>query len=227
MKAGKTILALVMGAALALPAAAWQNPPKHRDGKRGANVPRLGVGTPRSEPGRGRKDRQTFRRPGNRGPGRHGGDWLRKMHNLPADQQERALQNDPEFQRLSPEAQARLRERLRQFNKLSPEQRERMLNRWEQFEHLTPEQQQQARRLHQRMRELPEARRRMMYRALQHLRDMPAGERQRVLASDRFRNMFSDEERNLLRGMAEMGPPPDAPPGAPPEDGPPPSDMPK
>jgi hypothetical protein len=62
------------------------------------------------------------------------------------------------------------------------------------------------------MRQMPEERRRMMYRALHHLRDLPAGERQRLLGSERFRNTFSDEERDLLRGMSEMGPPPGPPP---------------
>ncbi len=58
---------------------------------------------------------------------------------------------------------------------------------------------------------------------------MPADQRQRVLASERFRNNFTDEERELLRGMAEIGPPPDAPPGGPPDDAPPPpeADAPK
>ncbi|MGH8459138.1 MAG: DUF3106 domain-containing protein, partial [Nevskiales bacterium] len=149
-----------MGAALALPAPALQNPAPP---KRPASEQQLRAGSPGREHGRGKRGRKDFRR-----PGRHGGDWLRKMHNLPADEQERALQNDPEFQRLSPEAQARLRERLRKFNNLPPEQRERMFDRWERFEHLTPEQQQRARRLHHRLRELPEARRRMRYRALRH-----------------------------------------------------------
>ena len=172
------------------------------------------------EPGRGRSFGRRDRGSVRRGPGPHGGDWLRKIHNLPPAEQERALQNDPEFQRLSPEEQGRLRERLRKFNSLPPEQKERILNRWERFEHLTPEQQERMRGLHQRMRQMPEERRRMMYRALRHLRDMPAEERDRVLGSERFRNLFSSQERDLLRGMAEIGPPPDAP-DAPLQDAPP------
>jgi hypothetical protein len=213
----KTIFVLVTAAGLALPALALPTP--QAPPKRTGEQQKFRDG----EPGRGRygkRDHKGFRR-----PGRHGGDWLRKMHNLPAEDQERALQNDPEFQRLSPEAQTRLRERLRKFNSLPPERRQRMLERWERFEHLTPEQQERMRGFHQRMRQMPEERRRMMYRALHHLRDMPPGERERVLASDRFRNSFSDEERDLLRGMAENAPPPregtrdgesDAPPDTPP-----------
>ncbi|MGH9557094.1 MAG: DUF3106 domain-containing protein [Terriglobales bacterium] len=223
MRIGNTIFVLVTAAALALPALALPasqegGPPLKRTGEqkkfRGADSGRKGGWDKRGRPARR-----------GRGPGRHGGDWLRNIHNLPPAEQERALQNDPEFQRLEPEEQARLRERLRKFNSLPPEKRQRMLDRWERFEHLTPEQQARARLLHHRMRELPEERRRMMYRALHHLRDMPPGERERVLASERFRSAFSSEERELLRGMAEIGPPPesaDDAPDAPPADAPPP-----
>ena len=215
MNAGKIILVLTVGTALALPAMALQNPA--RPPQQAGRDQQFRGGASDGGHGSGKRGDKDFRR-----PGRHGGDWLRKMHNLPPDEQERALQNDPEFQRLAPEIQARLRERLRKFNNLSPEQRERMLNRWERFEHLAPEQQQRARRLHNRMRELPEARRRMMYRALHHLRDMPADQRERVLSSERFRNNFSDEERDLLRGMAEIAPPPrGVGPDGPPADEPP------
>ena len=36
------------------------------------------------------------------------GDWLRAHKDLPADQQEKALENDPFFKRLSPQRQAEL-----------------------------------------------------------------------------------------------------------------------
>ncbi|MGH9603319.1 MAG: DUF3106 domain-containing protein [Terriglobales bacterium] len=223
MRIGNTIFVLVTAAALALPALAL---PASQDGrppaKRTGEQKKFHDDKSGGKSGWNKRGR-TARR--GRGPGRHGGDWLRKIHNLPPAEQERALQNDSEFQRLAPEEQARLRERLRKFNSLPPEQRQRMLERWERFEHLTPEQQERMRGFHQRMRQMPEERRRMMYRALHHLRDMPPAERERVLGSERFRNTFSSEERDLLRGMADIGPPPgggpDAPPDAPPGDAPP------
>ena len=217
MKIGKAIFVLLASAALALPALALQtsSPPTKRSGQQkqfSGEVSREKRGSKQGE----RKDWK-------REPGRHGGDWLRKMGNLPPDEQERALQNDPEFQQLAPEEQGRLRRRLRKFTSLPPDQRQRMLDRWERFEHLTPEQQERARGLHQRMRQLPDERRRMMYRALRALRDMPPHERDRTLSSERFRNTFSPEERTLLRGMAEISPPPrDERPDGPPADEPPP-----
>ncbi|MCI0355832.1 MAG: DUF3106 domain-containing protein [Acidobacteria bacterium] len=208
MRIRKTIFALITAAALALPALALQNPPPAKRTGKDKKFHDAESGRKRGWDKRGRKGWR-------RAPGRHGGDWLRKMNNLPATEQERALHNDPEFQRLSPEQQGRLRERLRKFNSLPPEKRQRILERWERFEHLTPEQQERLRGFHQRIRQVPEERRRMMYRALHDLRDMPPRERERVLGSGRFRNMFSEEERDLLRGMAEIGPPPDSPDGAP------------
>ena len=78
----------------------------------------------------------------------------------------------------------------------------------ETFEQLTPEQQQRAQQLFARFRNLPEARQRMLRRALRHLREMDAQQRSRVLASDRFRSMFSGDEMEVLKGMSELAPPP-------------------
>ena len=179
--------------------------------------PAPGPGRPAREPG---ERRNAFgMRGGHHGPGTHAGDWLRKYQNLPPDQQEQALTSDPEFQKLPAERQAKLRQRLREFNAMTPEQRQRVLNRMETFEHLTPEQQQRAQQLFARFRNLPEARQRMLRRALRHLREMDPQERSRALASDRFRNMFSGDEMEVLKGMSELAPPP-----APPEN---PSDRPQ
>ena len=150
-------------------------------------------------------------RGGHRGPGAHAGDWLRKYQNLPPDQQEQALANDPEFQKLPPERQVRLRQRLREFNAMAPEQRQRVLERMETFERLIPEQQQRAQQLFARFRNLPEPRQRMLRRALRHLREMDAQQRSRILASERFRSMFSGDEMEVLKGMSELAPSPENP----------------
>lgn len=139
------------------------------------------------------------------GPGPHAGDWLRKYENLPPKQQQDALENDPSFRRLPPERQERLRERLRNFNSLPPEQRERILQRMENWEHLTPQQQQRAKDLFTRFRQLPDDRRRMVHIAARDLREMDPAQRERVFNSDRFRNSFSPEEQELLRGITELG----------------------
>jgi Protein of unknown function (DUF3106) len=146
-----------------------------------------------------------------RGEG-HAGDWLRHYQGLPPAERERALQNDPGFRRLSPERQQMLRQRLNHFSSLPPQQQQRMLNRMETWEHLTPGQKDQVRNLFGQMQQLPADRRRMVTTAIRDLRAMPPGQREQIIDSNRFRTMFSPQERDIMRGAARL-------PLAPPENG--------
>ena len=142
----------------------------------------------------------------------HAGDWLRRYKNVPPREQERALQSDPAFRRLPPERQQMLRQRLHDFYSRPPEQQQRMLNRMETWEHLTPGQKQQARQLFGHMQQLPPERRRMVGTAIRDLRAMPPGQREQIIDSNRFKGMFSPQERDIMRGAARL-------PLAPPENG--------
>jgi hypothetical protein len=137
-------------------------------------------------------------------PGGHAGDWLRRYKDLPPAEQERALQSDPGFRRLTPERQQQLRQRLQHFSSLPPQQQLRVLNRMETWEHLTPEQKQQARQVFGQMQQLPPDRRRMVMTAVRDLRTMPPDQRERIINSDRFRSMFSDHERDMMRGATRL-----------------------
>ena len=134
----------------------------------------------------------------------HAGDWLRRYADLPPDEQEHALQNDPAFRRLSPDRQEKLRERLQHFSSLTPQQQLRVLNRMETWEHLTPQQKQEARQVFRELRELPPDRQRMVKTAVEDLRAMPVEQREQVINSDRFKGMFSDQERDLMRSAARL-----------------------
>ena len=153
-------------------------------------APRLGPGM---RPGMGRPRVQG-----------HAGDWLRRYKDLPPAEQERALQNDPGFRLLPPARQQLLRQRLRHFSSLPPQQQERMLNRMETWEHLTPAQKQQARQIYGQMRQLPPDRQRMVTTAVRDLRSMPPDQREKVIDSPRFRGMFSDQEREMMRGATRL-----------------------
>lgn len=133
-------------------------------------------------------------------PRGHGGDWLRRYKDVPPSEQERELRNDPQFQRLSPEKQEQLRQRLQRFSNLPPQQQLRMLNRQETWEHLTPEQQEQVRRIEQ----LPPDRRRMVRSAARDLSAMPEEQREQVINSERFKKTFSDQEREMLRSASRL-----------------------
>jgi len=163
-------------------------------------------------PEQGRLAAQNQNHPqGGRGQG-HAGDWLRRYQGLPPGERERALQNDPGFRRLSPERQQLLRQRLQHFSSLPPQQQQRMLNRMETWEHLTPGQKQEARELFGRLQQLPPDRRRMVTTAVRDLRAMPPGQREQIIDSNRFRGMFSPQERDIMRGATRL-------PLAPPENG--------
>ncbi len=134
----------------------------------------------------------------------HAGDWLRRYKDLPPAEQERELQRDPGFRLLPPAQQQLLRQRLRHFSNLPPQQQLRMLNRMEVWEHLTPAQKQQARQIWGQMRQLPPDRQRMVTTAVRDLRAMPPGQREGVIDSPRFRGMFSDQEREMMRGATRL-----------------------
>ena len=152
----------------------------------------------------------------------HAGDWLRRHKDMSPAERQRALENDPGFRRLPPAQQQVLRQRLQHFSSLPPEQQERMLDRMDRWAHLTPEQKEQARQIHSRMQQLPPDRQRMVRTAVGDLRAMPPGQREQIIDSNRFRGMFSPEERDIMRGATRL-------PLAPPENGrpeePPPTEL--
>jgi hypothetical protein len=134
----------------------------------------------------------------------HAGDWLRRYKDLPPAEQQRALHNDPGFQRLPPAQQQQLQQRLNHFSNLPPQQQLRMLNRMETWEHLTPEQKQQARQVFSQIKQLPPDRQRAVNTAIHDLRPMSPEQRERVINSERFKGMFSDQEREMMRGASQL-----------------------
>jgi Protein of unknown function (DUF3106) len=143
------------------------------------------------------------RPPGPNG-GAHIGDWVRTHRDMPAAEQQKALQSDPTFQKLGPQQQLRLQNQLTHLNNLPPQQQQRVLNRAEVWEHLSNEQRTQVKQLHSQMQALPPDRQRMMKTAIGDLRAMPPDQREKVLDSPRFQSMFSEHERNMLRETTKL-----------------------
>lgn len=139
------------------------------------------------------------------GPGPHAGDWLRRYRDVPPAQQERMLENDPQFQRLPPDRQQMLKQRLQKFSSLPPDKQQRILNRMETWEHLPPQERQRAIQLWDRVRAMPPDRRHAMMEAYHNMRDMDPAEQQRMLQSPDMRNNFSDGERDTLRQALQLG----------------------
>jgi hypothetical protein len=139
------------------------------------------------------------------GPGPHAGDWLRRMTNLPPQEQQKELESDPNFKRLTPDQQQRLRQRLNWFSSRAPDQQQRILNGMEFREHLTPEQKMQERQLFQRYQGLPVDRRRAVHNGLVSLLALPPEQRQQALSSPEYRARFNDPEREMLGRALEFG----------------------
>jgi hypothetical protein len=157
------------------------------------------------EPGVPQAERRIVPRPPENVPRPgHAGNWLSQYRKVPREQQERALESDPQFRKLPPERQQQLRQRLQRFSSLPPQQQDRILNRMETWEHLTPQQKQTARSLYQSMQKLPPGRREMVENAIRDLRQMPPDQRQQMLDSPRYRNMFTPQERNMLNGITQL-----------------------
>jgi Protein of unknown function (DUF3106) len=144
----------------------------------------------------------------NRG-GQRPGQRMGNLLNLPPDQREKALENDPGFKNLPPDRQAALRERLRKFNNMTPQQQERVRERMRFVAGLTDEQQRQLRQANQQLQGLPQDRQIMVHKALRHLRQMDPQERQQVLNSDRFKSTFSEDERGILTRLSAIPNPPE------------------
>jgi Protein of unknown function (DUF3106) len=141
------------------------------------------------------------------GPVQRMGEWLESHKNLPLDQQEKALESDPKFKKLTPDRQNALRERLRKFNSLPPDQRDQALKRMDFWGSLSKEQRQQLRDANQKLQALPEDRRVAIHKALRHLRQMNPQQREQVMQSDRFKTTFSDQEQGILKQLAAINPP--------------------
>jgi Protein of unknown function (DUF3106) len=197
VRASKSILAVLVLVFGTLPALGL-SPPWQKSGAK-ANQPARNAAPPVSS--QSSANNYQFQP---KGPGPHRGDWLRKYGNLPPSQQEQQLKQEPAFRNLPPEKQNQLLDRLRNFNSQPPEKKQQILNRMETFEHLTPAQQETARNLFQRYHNLPEDQRGQVSQAYRRLRGMPPEARNQLMNSEEFRNDYSEEQRELLRGMTDL-----------------------
>jgi len=157
---------------------------------------------PRSNPGQ-RMPNEGRRRSGQQ---EHLEQWMSRHGNLPLDQQQRALGNEPGFRQLPPQTQQHLRNRLTQLNNMPPEQRRRLIERNEAIERLSPPQRQQWRGAMHQLGILPDDRRRAVAQAFRELRSVPLSQQQSVLNSNRFRGQFSYQERRTLSDLLTIEP---------------------
>jgi len=141
--------------------------------------------------------------------------WIQRLREMPADQQERFLQNNAKFRQLPPERQAQIRQNLDRWNKLSPEQKQDAISREQVLERMTPEQRQYIRNtLLPRWQTMPQDRRQVINRHLAMLRNMSPATQQAALNDPRFVGGLSPDEQAMLRDLNSLRNPPPAPPPA-------------
>ena len=136
----------------------------------------------------------------------HLGDWLNKHQGLSVQQQERALRDDPSFRQLPPGNQQRLMQQLRRLDQMPPARRQRTLARLEMLERLSPVEQMRINRSEAQYRQLPPDRKGLVKQAFQELSAVPLDQRQTVLNSARYRNMFTSQERGILSDLLKVEP---------------------
>jgi phage-related protein len=136
----------------------------------------------------------------------HLGAWLQRHRSLSPQDQERALESEPGFNRLPPETQQKLLDRLHQINRMPPEQRQRTVDHIEALEHLTPQRRQQVRASFQDFHALPVDRQRMVRKAFRDLREYPPEQRQAMMNSGQFQAQFTPQERGILSNILAVEP---------------------
>lgn len=139
-------------------------------------------------------------------PPGHLGSWLNQHRNMPVQNQEQLLHNDPSFNRLPAADQQRLMRQLQQVNRMPEEQRERRLARAEAIEHMSPQERMQLHNSTRQLAALPPDRQAMVKHAFQDLRGVPLDQRQTVLDSSRYQSQFSPEERGILSNLLKAEP---------------------
>lgn len=146
-----------------------------------------------------------YMQPGYAPPG-HLGAWLNQHRNVPVQDQERMLRNDPTFNRLPQGDQQRLMRQLNRVDQMPEARRNRTLARAEALERLSPQERAQVSASVRAWRTLPPDRQGIMKNAFHDLSSVPPDQRQTVLNSARYQNQFSPEERGILSNMLRVEP---------------------
>jgi hypothetical protein len=128
------------------------------------------------------------------------GNPVERLMAMPPEKREQVLE------KLPPQQQANLRERLDRFDKLPAAERARLNQMWSTFNSLPPEKQAIVTRQMQAFNNLPEARREDLRPVLQRLRVMPEDKRNALLNSEAFKSRFSPSELQMLSDISQNYP---------------------
>jgi hypothetical protein len=152
------------------------------------------------------QSREAYMRPQQHPGGEHLPQWYQQHQNMPLQQQERALQRQPGFNKLNPAQRKRVLSRLRYLDSQPPAVRARIMARNEAFERLSPERRQEVRAAAQAFQHMPQSRKQQLGRAFNILRTLPPHERTAILNSARFQAQYPPRERHILSNLLSIEP---------------------
>jgi hypothetical protein len=129
------------------------------------------------------------------------GNPVQRMMAMTPEQRERILE------KLPPQQQANVRQRLENFDRLPPDEKARRLQLFQRFSSLPVERQQILERQLPAYNALPQEKKEILgFREIQQLARMPDGERQARLNSEELKSKFSPAELKMISDIAENYP---------------------
>jgi hypothetical protein len=107
------------------------------------------------------------------------------------------------LEKLPPERQRQIRERVERFNRLPADEQDRLRERYRNFSRLPGHKQILLRRQMRAFNQAPEERRTALTRELEALRGMPEADRDARIQSEEFRSKYSLPEQQMLQDLSE------------------------
>lgn len=129
-----------------------------------------------------------------------GAALIERLNRMTPAQREKVLARMPAARRQL------LENRIQSFNKMAPEKRDQIRKELESFQQMPPERQAEVRRTLRAIADLPTERRQAVRRAVQMLRKDSPEVQQKRMASAKFNERFSEDERKLIRDAVTMLP---------------------
>lgn len=112
------------------------------------------------------------------------------------------------LQKLPPERQKVITERLEKLNSLPTNEKQRLWARYERFSHLSPREQELVRRQIRKFNDLPEDRHSLLNEEFNNLRKMNEKNRQARINSEEFRSKYTLSEQQIVQDLAQILPSP-------------------
>lgn len=134
------------------------------------------------------------------------GQLLRLMQ-MPAEQRKQFFDSNRQFNRLPAARQRAIRARLAELDRLPAEEKELLAARYQLFSRLPRDRQAAARSVYENWRKMPREERNRVTAIVRRLRNAKPAQRESMMASQRYRNGFNEDERAMIDQLLELSTP--------------------